>query len=294
MEKFYINSFWLSLKTIISKQKIIISSLLIVMSMLLLYLAEKTTVDQKFLYLSQNTWLTVTGSILAAAIFNICELIISTLQKAENNIYKNFYSDFVGMYCMKKIFTQRGSPEIIQLYAELIRKAQKRIWAFGMTNRHFLDQNIDAILELLNEREIEIVISFWNPTVFLENGTESRNIIDIQHLLEGTETSTNWEKIIKERQSNIKRNIHAEIKGEIKIINMAIPTNFSCFIIDDDVFFFPFLAGPESTNDPMMQCFANKGLGFNILTHYRKLLNKKEVTEIVYHQKNKINIIDNL
>ena len=53
-------------------------------------------------------------------------------------------------------------------------------------------------------------------------------------------------------------------------------------IIDEDVFFFPFLSNVESTSSPTILCNINRGMGLNIFTHFKVVLSNENVTKSIY------------
>jgi len=71
------------------------------------------------------------------------------------------------------------------------------------------------------------------------------------------------------------------MKGQWRIANVSCVTNFTCMIVDDDVFFFPFLSGPDSTNNPTVWCSATHGVGRAIVDHIEKLLANSDICCVV-------------
>jgi hypothetical protein len=269
MDKFFAVLFWKSLRRLINKSK--------------------------------NSWLSVTASMFAATLFLFLQSFMNLINSTEDNLYKLKYEEFVETFKLKEIFPQRGSIDIVNLYQKLTKKAEKRIWAIGMTNRHFIDQHKDSITKALQNHNIDIVIAFWNPTSTIEsiiNGKQKKhNMLDIQYALEDAASSnTNWEDSIKERQRKFKNHIeeNSPLKGELRIVDLSHPTNFTCFVIDDELFFFPFLSGPESTNDPTIHCNITDGIGKRIYDHFDRVLNGNFIVDTVYHRKADENITDRL
>ena len=309
MDKFFVKSFWHSLRILINKSNVVLLVITVIISFLIFKIAEISNQQGTFLTLSNESWLSVTASMFAATLFLLLQSFINLINSSEENTYQRKYNEFVETYKLKNIYNQRGSTEIVDKYKKLIENAKKRVWAIGMTNRHLLEQHNEKIKQNLLNKNIDIVIAFWNPTSKINskiNGEYAEfNMLDIQHLLESSHVGdTDWEQQINNRQRNFKNHINLlqNIKGEIRIVNLSHATNFSCFLIDDDLFFFPFLSGPESTDDPIIQCAINDGIGARIYEHFNKILNgdylrddnNNIVMEIVYHRRANENIIDRL
>jgi hypothetical protein len=236
---------------------------------------------------SRDSWQSVATSILAAAIFLFIQWIITLLQETEPILYKNSWNEFVNTFGLKKIYNQRGSREIQKLYSKLIQNAKYRIWAFGMTNKHFVHQHKDQVLKKLLKQNIDVVIGFWDPNTVITNSKTqiSKPIIDIQNYIENNTESKNLQVIIEKRQKEFIKDLQKhKVKGTLKIINISIPSNISCLIIDDDVFFFPFLSGPDSTNDPIINCCLENGIGKSVFEHFDQVLKKNELFDTVFEQ----------
>jgi len=301
MDKFFTKLFWKSLRFLINRSNIVLLIVTALISFLVFKLAELSGQQGTFLALSKASWLSVTASMFAATLFLFLQSFMNLINSAEDNIYRIKYDEFVEKFKLKQIFPQRGSTDILDIYKTLTGNAEKRIWAIGMTNRHFMTQHRENMTKALRDKPIDIIIAFWNPTTSLNsiiNGEQkSHNMLDIQyHLEDGAPANSSWEETIKNRQrefrDHIKRN--SPIKGELRIVNLSHPTNFTCFVIDDELFFFPFLSGPESTNDPTIQCCINDGVGKRIYDHFARILNGNLIVDTVYHRKADEDIVDRL
>jgi hypothetical protein len=76
------------------------------------------------------------------------------------------------------------------------------------------------------------------------------------------------------------------LKGQIKIVSTSIPSAFTAFIIDDEVFFFPFLATDYSTQTPTLLASIDTGLGKCVYNHFKKILSDdavmRKMVKIIY------------
>lgn len=85
-------------------------------------------------------------------------------------------------------------------------------------------------------------------------------------------------KEIVDRQNELKDAIEkqrSDLQGNIRIVNLSMVTYISCMVIDQDVFFFPYLSGDDSNGSPMIYCDATRGIGAQVVGHIDNLLNKK-------------------
>jgi|GEM_PF-5725721 len=292
INEFIVKLFWGTYKKLIDRSQIAAIIFTCVITFMLFLLIEKD--KSEIIYgISRTSWMAIITSLLAAAIFLIIQWLVSLFEKVKPLIFQDTWHELVEKYGLKKIYSQRGSSEIVKQYDELIKNARNRIWAFGMTNKHFVEQHKSTITNLIKKKGVDVVIAFWNPkTKMILNENEIKSIIGIQEIIEDNTESINIEGKIKSRQKGFTNEIvNVKIKGRIKIINISSPTNISCFIIDDEVFFFPYLSGPDSTDDPAFHCSASIGIGKRIYEHFINLLTKQELVECVYeNDKNKIKI----
>lgn len=301
MDKFYVSMFWKSLRTVVHSSSVIILLLTLAMSYFMLTIAQLAADNGSFLTISKISWLSVTGSVLASTIFLVIQSLTNAIKEGRDSTYKVSYISLVDQFGIKDVYQQRGSEAIRIKYKSLMSGCRDKMYAVGMSNRHFLEQHTDKILEALQKHSVDIVIAFWNPTstmkIFSGNEIVDKNILDIQCLLEnGASSAADWIGNITTRQIRLRDKVKElqNVTGELRIVNISHPANFTSLIIDDDVFFFPFLAGAESTNDPTLHCSASTGVGTSILQHFNRLFSDKEVCQTVYHRKNNENIIDRL
>lgn len=286
MNEFFVRLYWATLRKIINKSNLMVLVLTGIISYLIFCLGEYSR-EFSFLSIPKATWVAVTASVLASTLFFCIQSLINYLRDGEICTYKHFYERIIDGFGVKEIYDQRGCSEIKEVYKLQISESTKRIWAFGMTNRHFVDQHFNKIIELITSKDIDVLITYWNPSAYLvdESNGKKSHILEIQQKLEGNAAyDADWKKSIEKDQARLIERVSklAGTKGTLRVANITTPSNFSCLIIDDDIFFFPFLAGPESTNDPMLYCSGSVGIGKAIFTHFSKITNDSEVVKIVY------------
>jgi hypothetical protein len=290
--KIFCLTFWRIFFTIIKNSKVIGILLTWLIAVLLFICAHSIDNNTKLMNITMAAWQAVAASILAATIYSLITWIIDVMKESKEKTYDDYYSKIAIENGIHEIFSQKGSDLALKTYKDCLQKATTRVWAFGMTNGNLADQHIENFEKLLTNHKIDIVIAFWSPFSKLltpRHNKKERSIISVQQMIEESAVviDNNWEQVIKGRQDTIIERINKAgmLKGRLRIINVSRVTNFSCFIIDDGVFFFPFLHGPHSNNEPIIYCDAQSGIGQRISDHHERLMNGKisiELCETVF------------
>jgi hypothetical protein len=279
--------YWGAVRQAIERMRMAAMLLTFVVSLLLLLLTDVSPTET-VLNVSKAAMLGVSGSFFAASLFLLLQSLIDAVAGAKEDVYKRYYEAVADRYGVKALFSQRGGDDVISLYSRLIASARSRIWAVGMTNRHFLLQHEEPIIEALRSHRIDVRISFWDPDATIQAHGEATPLIGLQDLAEtgGVRAGSDWSRVIKDRQRAFATSIAGAgpLRGAVRIMNSRSPAAFSCLIVDDDVFFFPFLAMPESTNHPTLHCGASSGVGRDVAKHVGLLFSNELLSTIVYHR----------
>jgi hypothetical protein len=231
---------------------------------------------------------TILISILSSMIASILILIIYKLLDAK----KDSILDVYNKYGLKNIYSKK--TDATSDFTDNILKAKNRVWAIGMTNKSFIKQQKENINNILKKKKpIDIKIIYWNDcTVIGGQDNISKSIIDVQLALEN-QNSLKCTADITEHKTI--RDIHTSIKKlqeSIDIVNhanieigfLSVPSSFSCLVVDDNVYFFPFLSNHESNISPMILCDANKTIGVSIINHFKYIFDQQ-----VYYISKKLN-----
>jgi hypothetical protein len=227
----------------------------------------------------------VAGGVLASAFFFIVYEVIAAIQNAERRANDLYFEEIHTKFGVKKIYQKRGDEITGRLYKAKIEKAKSRIWAIGMSNGAFLTQNLDTLRNLLLIGELDVRIAFWDPYLVVKRSAGNLldpqdefefYAMDIQHKLEGNATAQreHWAEEIEGRVKNIFDEL-GELSAKIHVYLTAIPTNFTCLITDDDIFFFPFLGAMGSWEQPTIHISANTEIGGMIVNHFNALLSER-------------------
>ena len=190
------------------------------------------------------------------------------------------------MACEKST-DQRGSTEIVSFYRRVVATARTRIWAIGMTNKHFVEQHLDTVLEVVESRSVDFVLAFWDPEslVTMSNGGRPWSIVELQSCIEGAaDGSEQWARVVKDREVRVVERVEqlSRLRGTVRILRVTLPTSISCLVVDDSVFFFPFLARADSTNDPAIYRSAEGTVGSALVEHFEGVFEDKRVTKQVF------------
>jgi hypothetical protein len=247
------------------------------------------TAEKFIVYISKDITLSVACSILAGAItFIIIEFFSRVFHAGKKDSLEIYYDELFIQQGLESVFTSRG---INHEYEKRILKAKHRILAIGMTNSNLIQKQLDNIVSRVAAiKSIEVIISFWSAdSSFIKTYEKDKeiSIINQQLLIEtGQKIDENsicakYDKIKNKCQEKLKSNT-----GNLKIVEMTLPSNFTCFIIDDDVFFFPFLANVDSTSSPIILCNIHRGIGSQITQHIEKILSEPEITRTIYESQN--------
>jgi len=292
--KFFSKLFWKICYKMIWKSKIV-GLVVTWIFTILLFLYAHSLDDTSILWsITAGAWKSVTGSILAATIYALITWIIEMIQSAKETLTNEYHTNIAINQGVRTIFSQKGSEEALDVYETNLKQAKNKIWAFGMTNSNLVYQHLDIFIGLISKQNIDIVIVFWSPYSKLltpKHSTKERPIISVQEMIESESPnlSTNVKHVVDRQKSIIDRvSKISNKKGRLRIINISVVNNFSTFVIDDHVFFFPFLHGPHSNNEPIIYCDADKGMGKKIVLHCSMLLDSKissEVCELIYDTK---------
>jgi len=250
----------------------------LVIAWLFLAITESAQQTAVFAGFSKTTWAAVGGSLFAASLFLTVQSFIDAIKKAEADTYRDFYEDLALDFGVKSIYEHRGTSATNMTYRTLMEGATHRIWAIGMTNRHFIKEHASLIVEKLRNKPIDVIVAFWHPDAKLQLPNQGRtappSIIESQARIEGVAGNADeWSKMVIQQENTLLRLVDAlpAVRGNLKILHLAIVTNITCLVVDDDLFFFPFLARVESTDDPTIHCTADAKLGSKIVQHFENL-----------------------
>ncbi len=286
MNKNFSRLYWCSLKSTIKASPWLAAGIIIFISFLIILIVEGRLEEEPlFLGLSKSSLLTISGSLLASSLFWVFNKVIHLLDKSRSSLVDEYFERIHNTFGLKEIFDQRGGKDILDLYEKLINKAERRVWAIGMSNQGFTGKNLDKVLERCKKiPDIEVKLIFWNPRAKMIVEDKNTHFHEIQAKLEsGVDSKTDWPLRVDDQVKSLESKVSTRLN--VKVYYVSIVTNISGLIVDDDIFFFPFLSRDHSNKDPHMHFDATRGIGKLIADHYAKIL-KSEYCKPCHPRKN--------
>ncbi|WP_151950683.1 hypothetical protein [Aliarcobacter butzleri] len=220
--------------------------------------------------------LSVLSSIIASILILFCYRFFDGKDRINTKIFKKFG--------IKDLYSKK--TDAVDDFTDCIKNAKKRVWAIGMTNGAFIREQKDNIANTLERNDgLDVKIVYWDDCTKVIKRDNNKSIIDIQKALE-SQLSINCLNDISDSNSiqtiqgsivQLKAKISVEHQERVEIGFLSIPSSFSCLLIDNDLYFFPFLCGKESNISPMIRCHAKKDIGQPIVKHFEHIFEQKGI-----------------
>lgn len=233
-----------------------------------LFVLTRQPPDWTLLTLSREVWIAIVTSFAASALFAFIAAISAAMALSSPTREDSF---FLELHDELGIISGRSHRvDYLQQYQDLIRRARRRIWALGITNKAFLNTHRTELLQKATEK-IDVVIMFLDPDAKLTAGALAQvPLLSVQEKLEGGQ-STGSIADVRARLGPLMAASH------VRAMLISTPTQFSCLVIDDDVFFFPFTAPAVSSHQPMLHVRADRVVGSAIVGHLKVLIDTPDI-----------------
>jgi len=231
--------------------------------------------------------LKVVGSLLASAVFLLVMNLLLALKHAPASVEQKYFESIHGGFGIKDIYRQRGGADALALYEKLLDGASSRIWA--ITNRRFVNSHFYRLEPALNcSVSIKIKIVFADPSFEVSWAGGRDTGINLQMRLEQQATpETKWKQYFEDGPLETLRQLPSGANvGDLEVMILRSICFSTCFVIDDDVFFFPMLAGVDSGQDPTIHVGAHSVLGRCVIKHMECIFHSSEYCELIYSNKN--------
>ncbi len=245
--------------------------------------------DARVLGFKPTTAVAIAGSLLASALFGFTSLAVSALRRGHEAGYQRLREAVADAGGIEYVFDERGGGRARQQYDQLIDGARSRVWAIGMTLEGFTEQHADRIANLVGLGLVQDVkIAFWHPGVELVSDNFRRNILDIQQALEtgnAPRGNDSWSDEVEARVQRIRSVVPwcNPRRGRFSVHYLRLATNVTCLVIDDRVFFFPFVSGAPSHAHPTIEAHARYGIGKAIVSHYERVLKDSQFAPCIWN-----------
>lgn len=280
MNKAFVNKFWGVAASGLRASSWVVALFLCLAATLFTVWVQAETQSFRLFGMSRVTLLAVGSSMLASTIFWILHELLSLLKTTPEKVESEYFERLQKSAGIHSVHPQRGGEDAQRAYSRMIARARNRIWAVGMTNGAFVDQHFEKLISRCRERRgIDARICYWDYECQLNLPSgKTIELFEAQERLEkGVETSgVEWNAKMREQLGKVLGRLDSEddLRSAIRVFLFAIPTNISVLVVDDDLFFFPFLSNSASNFDPHIHCSASCGVGGRIVGHYEKIMGK--------------------
>jgi hypothetical protein len=236
--------------------------------------------------ISKETVVRVAGSMFASALFFFVIQLLLSLRTTPAEAEHAYFAHMQVEHGIRDVFVQRGGSEALRKYEVLLQTASRRIWAVGLSNRRFLNHQtpaMEAALIRAGRKSIDVRVVFADPDCRLKFGLRDLSILDVQtHLEDKTEATVDWHKVIYDGIDRLRALPGGPGAGHLSVHISRSPCLFTCFVIDDEVFFFPMLARAGSSQDPTIHVSAKSPIGESICEHLEGMFRTSTYCDCVY------------
>ena len=175
---------------------------------------------------------------------------------------------------ISNVFKQKGDDEAKKDYKKAIAGAKRRVWAFGVSNGEFVNDNFDAIVSAkAKHSKLDVEICFVDPDVDVIDASNNKR--SLVYMYDTTKNKNNDSDQRQRVETNAKRLIvrFKENKVEAKVRYISSTGYISGMVIDDFLYFFPYVAvEQDNTTTPYMKIHANSELGTPFVSFLEHLI----------------------
>lgn len=245
---------------------------------------DGTRPDWRFAGISRDTMTRLAGSLLSSAIFLTFTQLLLSLKGVSSSAEADYFQRVHDYFGVKEVFDQRGGVDALASYEKHIRAAKRRLWAIGMTNQRFLSSHFRSVLEAARRSaDIDIRIAFADPRVEVALNGERISGIDVQMRLEQKpRVGKDWDKYLGDQIERFRSAESLVNIGHLRLFSIASVCYLTCFVIDDDVYFFPMLARRDSSQDPTVLVGSESALGRVLIDHFAAAFQNDEFCKSLY------------
>jgi hypothetical protein len=233
--------------------------------------------------MSKDVTLRLAGSLLSSAVFLFLVQVVTAIREAPSSAESEYFKSMHDRFGIREAFEHRGEPVTLDRYQKALQRASRRIWAIGMTNRRFVSSHADAVQQALRRSSgMDVKLIFTDETLVLAWDEGSINAVALQTQLEDKAPGADSPKYLSSFVQQFKAAHGSGDIGRLQILKLRSSCQFTCFVIDDDVFFFPMLARHGSAQDPTLLVDANGLLGEALLHHFEGLFRSESACMCIY------------
>jgi hypothetical protein len=238
----------------------------------LLFIVTRQPPNWTLMTLAREVWVAILTSFGASALFALIAAFSDAFALKKQSLENEYFSEVRDVLGISSGRAHR--IDYLDVYRDRIKRANRRIWAFGTTNKAFISTHHAALTQKAKGNNMDIRIAFLDPeaTLTVAGAPAISLLVALERMERGTATGSIAE---------IRGRLDGLSLTNIKILLVSAPTQFSCLVIDDVVFFFPFTAPSVSSHQPMLEVQADHIIGKSIIEHLDTLMTSTDFCRIL-------------
>ena len=275
--------FWRAFSQLLRNAQWVAILLLVIVAYSAVALVEGVSETWRLGAMSKDVTLRLAGSLLSSAVFLFLVQLVTAIREAPGSAESAYFKSMHDRFGIKEAFEHRGEPVTLERYQEALQRASRRIWAIGMTNKRFVSSHSAAVQRALRRSSgMDVKLVFTDDTLVLRWDGGEISAVELQTQLEEKAPGTGGSPYLSSFVQKFKAAHGSGDLGRLQIFKLRSSFQFTCFVIDDDVFFFPMLARHGSAQDPTLLVDANGILGQALLNHFEGLFQSQLACTCVY------------
>jgi hypothetical protein len=289
MQRHFVSLCWRALNKLFRNVQWPAIAILVVSAYAAILFIDPARQGWRFVGIPKETMLRLAGSLLSSALFLTLVQLLSALKNMPNSVEAEYFKRMHDHFGIKEVFEQRGGQGALDCYERSLRTVRRRIWAIGMTNKRFMSSHFEVVQEALRRSaDMDIRLVFADPRMNLSWEGQAINVIEAQTQMEHkAPTGSDWPKYLDSQVERLRSAYVSTTAGHLQALVLRSVCHFTCFVIDDNVFFFPMLARNDSSQDPTMLVGADTLLGRVLIDHFASILSSATFCGCVYDNRAK-------
>lgn len=289
MQRHFVSLCWRALNRLFRNVQWPAIAILVISAYAAILFIDGARQDWHFVGISKETMLRLAGSLLSSALFLTLVQLLSALKHMPNSVEGEYFKRMHDHFGIKEVFEQRGGHDALESYERSLKTVRRRLWAIGLTNKRFMSSHFEVVLEALRRSaDMDIKLVFADPRMMLSWEGRNINVIEAQTQMEHkAPTGSDWPKYLDSQVERL-RLAHASTNvGHLQVLLLRSICHFTCFVVDDNVYFFPMLARNDSSQDPTMLVGADTLLGRVLIDHFVSLFSNTTFCGCAYDNRAK-------
>lgn len=214
----------------------------------------------------------ILGSVSASAVFFIVTELLRWWADASDASVRVRLRQLTDELGLRYVYRQKGGADAKLSYAAAIKKAKRRVWAFGLSNGEFIKEHAATLHDMLaKNRHLEVIVCFPDPDTIMQipsdNGRGPRTSLpDVFKIAQGKAPGSSATEI-RNRVKELSALAGADRPFDLRYV--SVPGYISGMVVDDVVYAFPYTAHDhDNTTTPYMELSSSGLLGESILSYF--------------------------